>query len=642
MSRLTARPGLSFTPAPAPSTDPLRTDVAVFVGLLVRRAGMGDAAGPVPLPPVLAAWLQGQHLAAGLQAPLAAGVRMRWQGAMVRLDGVSALAQSLASACAPADAEVLRTWFGALAPAVRAALRRLLAECRRTAPLPQSVIDDLRARDLTPRTLGDVAELDHWVRVQRLHNLPVRVDRFDAFEALFDTATRPVIDRTPATLRQGDPTVAPPTATAVRAFFGEGGQCALIVRTGDPVALFASPGRRRTAAFPTTVQADRCALFPGSDAAPGTASVALDCRDWQGLEQVYGLPEASFVLLPDLIDALAPMPSVVAPPEITATAQQFSDCAEAVAGPEVGAGRRLPPPRLDLGGLQQWRRLVDRALAVLDNGGRPFHRRDVQLLVSLPLVLPGNGLPAPDDWLDWMGTRGRWLDETHDTPLLDERLQLAWPWVVTGERAVDPGGVEPPEGTLAGVLARNALQRGSFRSAARQPLWRLIDTEPRLGWTRAFEREVATPLGLLTLADRVCLLAPAASGPRLSSDVTCSASSVFRQASVRRLVNVVIQAARRLGEAHAFEPHGDALWARLRSQVGDLLRQLETAGALTRDGGASVVRCGRDTMTQADLDAGRLIVEIGLRPAQSVQRLVVVLDLRNGSASASALPALAA
>jgi hypothetical protein len=38
-------------------------------------------------------------------------------------------------------------------------------------------------------------------------------------------------------------------------------------------------------------------------------------------------------------------------------------------------------------------------------------------------------------------------------------------------------------------------------------------------------------------------------------------------------------------------------------------------------------------MTQADLDAGRLIVRISVRPAMSIERITVVLNLANTAAS---------
>jgi Bacteriophage tail sheath protein len=44
---------------------------------------------------------------------------------------------------------------------------------------------------------------------------------------------------------------------------------------------------------------------------------------------------------------------------------------------------------------------------------------------------------------------------------------------------------------------------------------------------------------------------------------------------------------------------------------------------------AFVVRCGRDTMTQSDIDAGRLVAEIELVPAQPIVRILVVLALRD-------------
>jgi len=39
------------------------------------------------------------------------------------------------------------------------------------------------------------------------------------------------------------------------------------------------------------------------------------------------------------------------------------------------------------------------------------------------------------------------------------------------------------------------------------------------------------------------------------------------------------------------------------------------------------VRCDRSTMTQADLDAGRLVAKISVLPAAAIERITVVLAL---------------
>jgi phage tail sheath protein FI len=46
---------------------------------------------------------------------------------------------------------------------------------------------------------------------------------------------------------------------------------------------------------------------------------------------------------------------------------------------------------------------------------------------------------------------------------------------------------------------------------------------------------------------------------------------------------------------------------------------------------AFTVRCDRSTMTQNDVDNGRLMVEISVRPAASIERITVVLNLASSS-----------
>jgi hypothetical protein len=500
-------------------------------------------------------------------------------------------------------------------------------------------------------------ELAAWLRLQRLHNLPIAVESFATFDALFAWEQRGIRDRV---VHAGDPLVATPLGVALRAFFGEGGRRAYVVRTGDPSHVFDTATDRFAACFAqdagasdTSVfdtESDRCPQLPGirrmvrrgllAGLAETGRPAAMAAADWVGLEHVYGLTDASFVLLPDLIDACAQaVPSELPPAQQVAAPERFADCVDEAPPVNPSPGRRLSPPRLNSLGLAVWHQLVSSALRLLDNPGRAFHRRDVQLLTSLPLLGDGRDLPAPAQWLDWMAQAPGWMSPLVDgsAGLLSDRLQLAYPWLRSADSADTQGGVEAPEGSLAGVLARSALERGSYRSAATCRLVRYHDSTPELDWTQTTQQTVWTPLGAMTLAERVCLLGPSPTGPQLMSDVSCSADARTRQASVRRLINVVVQAARTAGDEFAFEANAERLWMRVRERLSDLMRVLLAAGALSSDGVPFVVRCGRDTMRQNDLDGGRLIAHIELQPAQPIARIVVVLNLRD----AGTMPALA-
>jgi phage tail sheath protein FI len=72
-----------------------------------------------------------------------------------------------------------------------------------------------------------------------------------------------------------------------------------------------------------------------------------------------------------------------------------------------------------------------------------------------------------------------------------------------------------------------------------------------------------------------------------------------------------------------FEKNGDLLWAKVRQTVQDFLLSEFRKGALVGDKPESAffVRCDRSTMTQNDIDDGRLVVLVGvaaLRPAEFV------------------------
>jgi phage tail sheath protein FI len=73
-----------------------------------------------------------------------------------------------------------------------------------------------------------------------------------------------------------------------------------------------------------------------------------------------------------------------------------------------------------------------------------------------------------------------------------------------------------------------------------------------------------------------------------------------------------------------FEPNGEELWAEVRRTVTDFLYGEWRDGALKGDRpeAAFFVRCDRTTMTQNDLDNGRLICEIGVAPLKPAEFVV--------------------
>jgi uncharacterized protein len=78
-----------------------------------------------------------------------------------------------------------------------------------------------------------------------------------------------------------------------------------------------------------------------------------------------------------------------------------------------------------------------------------------------------------------------------------------------------------------------------------------------------------------------------------------------------------------------FEPNAEPLWARVRRTISNFLRTLWRGGALegTKPEEAYFVRCDRTTMTQADIDNGRLIVVIGVAPVKPAEFVIIRIGL---------------
>ncbi|MDT4956085.1 MAG: hypothetical protein QOJ02_4223 [Acidobacteriota bacterium] len=460
--------------------------------------------------------------------------------------------------------------------------------------------------------------------VDELLDLPVPIDTWEIFDWLFAWDKRPVDEsgRKSCTTYMG---------AAVRSFFSQGGRKCYVVRVGDPLPLTTT----RAARLPLVEK-----IIPGYPIRFNPSPA--DRASWQGIGHLFGLPDTSFLCMPDLadlfgaehekldLDVLKPPP----PPE------QFVECSEnEPQSPEDQLARRFPAPRCDEDGYQDWSHALWLVANMISR-----QQREVQLVAALPI--PQRGMKAEEELLNFLLES---LDGNAQTAgplaaspsvqlggLASAFVQLAYPWVRSLGSGNLPEGIESPDAVLVGILARNALTRGSFHSAASLHLADVYETFPSLqrhqmvGLPRT--RATGKAIAGRNLLERVSLFGMTARGLRLLSDVTTSLDESYRPASVNRLVSIIVRAARRLGEESVFEASGERLWLQVKQRISDLLAGLLAAGALRGKKAADAyqVRCDRSTMSQNDLDQGRVITYVQFDAAVPIERITVALAMDEG------------
>jgi uncharacterized protein len=467
--------------------------------------------------------------------------------------------------------------------------------------------------------------------IAELVQVPIPIESWDTFTKLFAWQERP--------LREGFVTTSY-LGAAVRAFFAQGGRKCYVVRAGDPWMKFEDLDDRAAELRKAVLvrrREDRLAeLVP--QALPGPAPTPLERATWRGIAHVFGLADVAFVLVPDLPDLFDTRARMDIPPPDAEVPEAFVDCSlERVAAPRPGREATMPPPMCDEEALSRWTEVVSAAAEVVRR-----HRSEAELVVALPLALDGTALaPRPSQEnplallyrLRALRARQDAADRPAVASFTSAFVQLGYPWLRTIGSGTLIGDLEPPDGTLAGILARNALTRGTFRSAAGLQVPFVYDLVPDLGGSTLIE-PIADPAGLRdwNALQRLSVVGRSPAGIDLLSDVSTSADESYRSAGAARLIGAMLRAARAIGEDMAFEASSEALWSRLRGRMEAMLLELWHLGALRGRSAADAyqVRCDRSTMSQADIDEGRVIVLVQMEVAVAVESLRVALALTEG------------
>jgi uncharacterized protein len=191
---------------------------------------------------------------------------------------------------------------------------------------------------------------------------------------------------------------------------------------------------------------------------------------------------------------------------------------------------------------------------------------------------------------------------------------MYYPWV----RVLDPLSQReinlPPSGFVAGIYARNDINRAVYKAPANEVVNLAIGFEQLLNKS---QQDVLNPEGIN------CFRFFEGRGMRLWGARTISSDPEWKYVNLRRYFAYLERSIDKGTQWAVFEPNGEALWANVRRTIEDFLLNEWQNGALLGDKPekAYFVKCDRSTMSQNDLDNGRLICLIGvapLRPAEFV------------------------
>lgn len=189
------------------------------------------------------------------------------------------------------------------------------------------------------------------------------------------------------------------------------------------------------------------------------------------------------------------------------------------------------------------------------------------------------------------------------------------PWLKALDLGTGRYFLAPPSGYALGVYARSDTERGVHKAPANEVVRNVKEVE--LPFTNG-EQDVLNPNGVNLIRE----LKPR--GIRIWGARTISSDQEWKYVNVRRLFIYLEHSIDKGTQWVVFEPNSEALWLRVKETITGFLNSVWHEGMLmgTKPDDAFFVRCDRTTMTQSDIDNGRLICEIGVAPVMPAEFVI--------------------
>jgi phage tail sheath protein FI len=205
-----------------------------------------------------------------------------------------------------------------------------------------------------------------------------------------------------------------------------------------------------------------------------------------------------------------------------------------------------------------------------------------------------------------------------------------FPWIKIFNPTVNQDSIIPPSGHIAGIYAKTDIERGVFKAPANVVVNGATGLQFQI--TKG-EQDILNPRGVN------CLRIFPARGIRVWGARTSSANTLWKYVPVRRYFLYVAESIDEGTQWVVFEPNNEKLWARVKQTITQFLTTEWRSGALmgTKVEEAFFVKVDRTTMTQDDIDNGRLICIIGIAPVKPAEFVIFRITQFSGNSDITEL-----
>lgn len=192
-----------------------------------------------------------------------------------------------------------------------------------------------------------------------------------------------------------------------------------------------------------------------------------------------------------------------------------------------------------------------------------------------------------------------------------------YPWIEVFDPSTNDTRLVPPSGHITGVYARTDVERGVHKAPANETLRGVRNLEFPV--TKQIQ-DMLNPQGVNCIRD----FRSDGRGIRVWGARTQSSDGEWKYINVRRLFLFIEESIDEGTQFVVFEPNHEPTWARVTRSITNFLIRVWRSGALAgiSQDEAFFVKCDRTTMTQDDIDNGRLICYIGIAPVKPAEFVI--------------------